>query len=715
TTCVSLQNCCADYDQFCLQPFPYSASMLGGSIFTLSNITFPPTERILCRYKGGIVIEGFVNAEGHAHCITPLLFEKGWVPFDVSTDGVNFDRSGEYLSGKGLIIVISLTAILANATRWQYYGTPNTVLGELQMTWNSSLIISAERVNIELWGYREVNSTPGTGRGNTNPLKAEWTYLYSLGKNLSNSGVFSFLPKPTQKPLSDWELGSIHVRSASHADGARNVQGLWSEEHTLAWHLEQAFRDDSTGWALAKCLQWDTYENSLPNFMEELKDCPCTLALARADTGRFEADYSCDMDKGSVCIYHPGSFHCVRSIQASPTYGSGQQCCYDKTGAQILTGDSTSGSSPDRVHEMGSHPYRVATRVPGLSHWLADVQSYFYCCLWSDHCDVYFARRSSMDCRRYEPPRSGVVIGDGNFVTFDNLEYTFNGRGEYDLVTSPDKELSVQVRTEQVKLKSGALREATRLSSVAMREGSSDVVEVRLAGGQMGSLQVLRNQRAMPFTEQSRMDLHGVFMSSPCPENVTVMFASGVGLEVRAYQGLMTVTVLLPTAYTNHTHGLLGQMNSDLSDDLQTRLGQVLPSANATPEGIFSFGASWDILNETFLFTYDSKYLLDTHTRTPDSGSGLTPALYVPEDAGGPLAEDTLRVLQIHQALQQTLQPVVACGWLPSPKNGTKHGKLYIQGGNLSFSCDDGYTLTGSLQRSCLPNGSWSGEQAYCT
>ena len=64
-----------------------------------------------------------------------------------------------------------------------------------------------------------------------------------------------------------------------------------------------------------------------------------------------------------------------------------------------------------------------------------------------------------------------------------------------------------------------------------------------------------------------------------------------------------------------------------------------------------------DILNETSLFMYDSKYLLDTHTRTPDSGPGLTPALYVPEDAGGPLAEDTLRVLQIHQALQQTLQP----------------------------------------------------------
>ena len=50
---------------------------------------------------------------------------------------------------------------------------------------------------------------------------------------------------------------------------------------------------------------------------------------------------------------------------------------------------------------------------------------------------------------------TGVVFGNGQVVTFDNLQYTLNGRGEYDLVTSTDKELSVQVRAEQVKLKSG--------------------------------------------------------------------------------------------------------------------------------------------------------------------------------------------------------------------------------------------------------------------
>lgn len=49
---------------------------------------------------------------------------------------------------------------------------------------------------------------------------------------------------------------------------------------------------------------------------------------------------------------------------------------------------------------------------------------------------------------------------------------------------------------------------ATKLSSVAMREGSSDVIEVRLHSGHK-SLEVLQNQKSLSFTEQSWMDLKG--------------------------------------------------------------------------------------------------------------------------------------------------------------------------------------------------------------
>lgn len=85
-------------------------------------------------------------------------------------------------------------------------------------------------------------------------------------------------------------------------------------------------------------------------------------------------------------------------------------------------------------------------------------------------------------------------------------------------------------------------------------------------------------------------------MFIPSPQNVTVMFLSGVGVEVRVHEGIMAVTVLLPSDFANHTQGLLGLMNSDPSDDLLTQRGEVIPSAAATPEEIFNFGADCECL-----------------------------------------------------------------------------------------------------------------------
>lgn len=71
------------------------------------------------------------------------------------------------------------------------------------------------------------------------------------------------------------------------------MQAVWTEDHALAWHLEEAFRQNSAGWALDKCLAWDRLEEEqLPSFIQELIDCPCTLAQARADTGRFHVSVS---------------------------------------------------------------------------------------------------------------------------------------------------------------------------------------------------------------------------------------------------------------------------------------------------------------------------------------------------------------------------------------------------------------------------------------
>lgn len=44
-----------------------------------------------------------------------------------------------------------------------------------------------------------------------------------------------------------------------------------------------------------------------------------------------------------------------------------------------------------------------------------------------------------------------MVFGDPHFITFDDVSYSFNGKGEYTLVKSEEKQLTVQGRTEPVK------------------------------------------------------------------------------------------------------------------------------------------------------------------------------------------------------------------------------------------------------------------------
>uniref|UniRef100_A0A3P9H8C7 Sushi domain containing 2 n=1 Tax=Oryzias latipes TaxID=8090 RepID=A0A3P9H8C7_ORYLA len=727
-SCVSLESCCADFQRSCFQVSPYSSSMLGGRLLRIQDLDLNPGGSLFCRSERS----GFLEGKLGAFCVSPLLFETGWIPFDVSTDGVDFNRSGEFLSVHPSRADPALQVMLVDPERWQNYGVTGET-GPLRMTWNRSLI-QTEKVNVELWGYREVNRSSGP---ETSSPQAELRYLYSLGRNVPNSGDFGFDPQPRAE-FSSWELGNIRITASFQSEGERDVEGLWSPAHVLAWHLEQAFRDDPAGWAWDRCLRWDRHEKTLPDVLDELEDCPCTLAQARADTGRFHTDYSCNLDSGSACTYHPGSVHCVRGIRAGPAFGSGQQCCYDGSGSLLLTGDSAGGSTPDRAHDWGSPPYQKPPRVPGYSHWLYDVVSFYHCCLWSDGCHVYFNHRPSSGCSRYQPPTAGLVFGNLHFITFDGFSYTFSGKGEYQLLSSG--ELSLQARTERAKLPNGSLADATQLSAVAMRENSSDMLEVRLAGGR---LQVLRNQKVLPFSENKWMDLrgqdfgfllcfrHGSLFShdalsclAPPPNHVSVMFSSGVGMEVHLNGGALAATVLLPAEFSNHSQGLLALKAADQSRGPAPQFGR------------------GNISKTSSLFTYDSDDLLDSYYFPPSHDSTFVPAFTPPETPDDPLVanmraacvgegaefceHDTLVTRSLekgnaslgayrgHRTLRRALEPVVSCGFLPAPTNGKKNGTRYLQGDTVRFSCDDGFLLFGSEERRCLDDGSWSGEQTHC-
>uniref|UniRef100_A0A8C6THY5 Sushi domain containing 2 n=1 Tax=Neogobius melanostomus TaxID=47308 RepID=A0A8C6THY5_9GOBI len=689
-TCESLKDCCADYRDHCLEIQPYSGTMFGGTDFVVLHTTFSKSDDIICRFNSDTNTVGYVDGSNRGHCISPLLYESGWVPFTISTNnGTTFTRAGRWLSVHTGKLDSRLKAVLVNATKWQYYGTPG-VTGSLEMTWSTSMV-NADKVNIELWGYRE------TGKSYSNDWEAEWKYLYTLAKDHSNTGSFSFVPQPAQNGFSAWELGMLRISSSVYPDGMWNVEATWTEDHALAWHLDEKFRKDSAAWAKEKCLAWDKYETQLPNFLQEIIDCPCTLAQARADTGRYHTDYGCDIEKGSVCTYHPGSVHCVRAIQASPMYAAGQQCCYDSNGDQVLTGDSIGGSTPDRAHDWGSPPYERPPRIPGQSHWLYDVLSFYYCCLWSDNCSYYFKHRPSSGCQKYQTPRSAVVFGDPHFLTFDGISYSFNGKGEYTLVSSTARNLTIQGRTEPV------TGQSTKMTAVAMKEESSDVIEVRMVSGP-NRLEVLQNQETLSFTEQSWMDLHGVFVFSPVSTNVTVMFPSGAGVEVRLRGDNMATTVLLPAQFTGITLGLMGRMNGHAPDDLTLNNGQT-----------FLFHVDWSCKNTEILTINKTQYaiLLLGSIQLLHICSFFRYDVLVGRSLV--LGNATKMLYQSHIALVDDLKSVVSCGYLAPPSNGMKNGTAYLQGSRVVFSCEEDYSLKGSSERVCQPDGQWSGQDAAQT
>lgn len=78
------------------------------------------------------------------------------------------------------------------------------------------------------------------------------------------------------------------------------------------------------------------------------------------------------------------------------------------------------------------------------------------------------------------------------------------------------------------------------------------------------------------------------------------MFSSGSGVEIRGSGGFLTLTVLLPENFMNHTQGLFGVMNGNIEDEY-TFKNKTTISVHASPQQLFEFGANcksflWSII-----------------------------------------------------------------------------------------------------------------------
>lgn len=70
------------------------------------------------------------------------------------------------------------------------------------------------------------------------------------------------------------------------------------------------------------------------------------------------------------------------------------------------------------------------------------------------------------------------------------------------------------------------------------------------------------------------------------------MFSSGAGVEVSRWKSRsLSLAVLLPEKFLNHSWGLFGALNGNPLDDFTFRNGTSLDPDYSTPEDVFVFGA----------------------------------------------------------------------------------------------------------------------------
>ena len=170
-----------------------------------------------------------------------------------------------------------------------------------------------------------------------------------------------------------------------------------------------------------------------------------------------------------------------------------------------------------------------------------------------------------------------TVFGDPHLYTFDGLEYTFNGKGEFVLVRAdtPRVKIDVQGRFEQVEDSPYGTVHATALTAIAAKDNFSSTVEVRLRPRNSQwryKLDVLVNSRPIFFDRYPQKIQHfpGVtvnYIFFNCKNNlikfhfslkiytpsnvlnqsqVIMMFKSGAGVEVLENRHYMAARVFLP-------------------------------------------------------------------------------------------------------------------------------------------------------------------------
>lgn len=201
----------------------------------------------------------------------------------------------------------------------------------------------------------------------------------------------------------------------------------------------------------------------------------------------------------------------------------------------------------------------------------------------------------------------GWIWGDPHFNSVDGHQFTFNGIGEYTLLSSPTNQLTIQSRLIPFMNTDG-----TVLSAVAVNQGTVQTVQVEAQNSQL-VLYIGGVQKAIPtgntvyiVTDNGILDdvQGGLNVANPSSmssssnqifvrsdsDALVITTPIGATLMVSIQESFLSIVTELSGSFMGTTRGLLGVFNGNPDDDFTTPDGTVLSSSSTEEEIYHQFG-----------------------------------------------------------------------------------------------------------------------------
>ena len=180
------------------------------------------------------------------------------------------------------------------------------------------------------------------------------------------------------------------------------------------------------------------------------------------------------------------------------------------------------------------------------------------------------------------------MYGDPHIVTLDGLKYTFNGKGEFTLIETPNGRFTLQARMVEATDGGGNNVQATVFSAVVAKQNDSDTVQFEVS---RRGLDALVNGRRIVLTDVPQQEFTNVIVTDKGNRTISAQFLDGAFVEVREENGIISVLLVnLPDSLRGVTRGLMGNFNGNPSDDL-------IPKSGGEP---LSVGSSMQEIHQQF-------------------------------------------------------------------------------------------------------------------